>query len=199
MRSAIVSDYTGNLTMPQPTKLPPEVIGSIREHIRRAVDDTRYSFERAEEDDDTMTGHLGAKLKHGPVRVDVGQKGARRIFAAEKVSLRLRRADRASQKSSNRPLSLQQRSEMMALAPGTDQCSPEPFEASSDDDFAESIAPKRAIDGSWRVGAGLRAAGDEHSRHGLGDSNVRHRRQTGRVRMACFRKPGEAVASQGAP
>ena len=55
--------------MPQSTYLPREVVDSIRKHLDRAVEESRATFESAAEDEDTMTGHLGAHIKHPPERV----------------------------------------------------------------------------------------------------------------------------------
>lgn len=55
--------------MPEPTKLPLEVIESIRMHLSSAVEESRLTFESAAEDEDTMTGHLGAHIKRAAQRV----------------------------------------------------------------------------------------------------------------------------------
>jgi hypothetical protein len=47
----------------QPTFLPGTVLDSIEKHAQRAVSRTLDSFESADEDEDTMTGHFGALLQ----------------------------------------------------------------------------------------------------------------------------------------
>ena len=51
--------------------LPDEVRAEIQEHIRVRIEDASLSIASAVEDEDSMTGHLGAKLQIGWQSVDV--------------------------------------------------------------------------------------------------------------------------------
>src|ERR1700730_16724366 len=54
--------------MRRPLYIPEEVKRDIRNHIVTAVTDAIGGFESASEDEDTLTGHLGATLR-SPTRV----------------------------------------------------------------------------------------------------------------------------------
>ena len=53
--------------------IPNEVRQSIKDHIQHAVENARDGYLSANEDEDTMTGHLGALLRIGKQSVSVSQ------------------------------------------------------------------------------------------------------------------------------
>lgn len=59
--------------MRKPIYIPEVVINSISEHVDKAVTSAVDGYFSANEDEDTMTGHLGALLRIGPQRVRITQ------------------------------------------------------------------------------------------------------------------------------
>src|SRR6266478_3658844 len=57
--------------MPRPLYIPKAVVESISDHIRASIVKSVAGFLSASEDEDTMTGHLGACLRTGPHKVQV--------------------------------------------------------------------------------------------------------------------------------
>lgn len=59
--------------MPRRLSIPRQVVDSIAAHISAAIDIAQDGFWSANEDEDALTGHLGACLKKGPQSVEVTQ------------------------------------------------------------------------------------------------------------------------------
>ena len=57
--------------MPRRLYIPKAVVDSISDHIRASITKSLDGFLSASEDEDTMTGHLGACLRSGPHNVQV--------------------------------------------------------------------------------------------------------------------------------